>query len=200
MRVLSLLALLAALPIWPAGAQTPAQIEAVVAATFANAPKDWQSRVAQDETQLLCSQKRNDPSPAETAAIQAREAKTIVFPAGGALMGDWKRGAAIAQSGQGGQFSDPPGTVSGGNCYACHQMDPAEIAYGTLGPSLVGYGRLRDFSAEATHAAYARIFNPQAALACSNMPRFGHNKILTEQQIKDVTAYLMARDSPVNAP
>jgi sulfur-oxidizing protein SoxX len=30
------------------------------------------------------------------------------------------------------------------------------------------------------------------------MPRFGHAGILTEQQIKDVVALLMAPDSPVN--
>jgi sulfur-oxidizing protein SoxX len=30
------------------------------------------------------------------------------------------------------------------------------------------------------------------------MPRFGHKGILTEQQIKDVTALLMDPDSPVN--
>ncbi len=30
------------------------------------------------------------------------------------------------------------------------------------------------------------------------MPRFGHNGILSEQQIKDVVALLMDPDSPVN--
>jgi sulfur-oxidizing protein SoxX len=30
------------------------------------------------------------------------------------------------------------------------------------------------------------------------MPRFGHNGILTEQQIKDVVALLMDPESPVN--
>ena len=54
--------------------------------------------------------------------------------------------------------------------------------------------------AEAARAAYAKIYNPQAVLACSNMPRFGRNHVLNEQQIKDVTAYLMSRESPVNAP
>ena len=105
-----------------------------------------------------------------------------------------------AQNGRGGQFSDKPGTVSGGNCYACHQMDLKEISYGTIGPSLAGYGALRGFKAEAARDAFAKIFNAEAVLACSTMPRFGHNKVLTEQQIKDVTAYLMAPDSPVNTP
>jgi L-cysteine S-thiosulfotransferase len=33
---------------------------------------------------------------------------------------------------------------------------------------------------------------------CSNMPRFGSNKVLDEQQIKDVMAYLFDPESPVN--
>ena len=32
------------------------------------------------------------------------------------------------------------------------------------------------------------------------LPRFGHNGILTDQQIKDVVAFLLAPDSPVNEP
>jgi sulfur-oxidizing protein SoxX len=35
-------------------------------------------------------------------------------------------------------------------------------------------------------------------LACTNMPRFGHNSILTEQQILHVTALLLDPNSPVN--
>ena len=30
------------------------------------------------------------------------------------------------------------------------------------------------------------------------MPRFGANKILTVEQIRDIVALLMAKDSPVN--
>ena len=46
--------------------------------------------------------------------------------------------------------------------------------------------------------AWGKVFNPDAYAACSNMPRFGHNGILTEQQIRDVVALLMDPDSPVN--
>jgi sulfur-oxidizing protein SoxX len=38
----------------------------------------------------------------------------------------------------------------------------------------------------------------QSAQPCSITPRFGCHKVLTEQQIKDVMAYLMSPDSPVN--
>lgn len=179
-----------------ASAQT-ADVEAVVAATFADATGIWKDRVVQDETQRLCSLRRNDPTPAEADAIVARERAGIVIPAD--IKGTWKKGEDIAQNGRGGQFSDAPGTVSGGNCYACHQMAPAELSYGTLGPSLLNYGRLKDFSPEAARAAYAKVFNAQSAVACSTMPRFGRNGVLTEQQIKDVVSYLFDPASPVNA-
>ena len=51
---------------------------------------------------------------------------------------------------------------------------------------------------EAAARRYGKIYNAQAFTACSNMPRFGHNGILTEQQMKDVTALLLDPDSPVN--
>lgn len=202
MRILLLAALLFAplahaQPIPPAD---PARVDAAIAATFAGAPATWMPRVTQDETQRLCSLRRNEPTQAEAQAIVEREARTLVFPQGAIGPGNWRNGERIAQNGQGGQFSDAPGTASGGNCYACHQMAPAEISYGTLGPSLAGYGRLHEFKPEAARAAYAKVYNAQSALACSSMPRFGHNKILTEQQIIDIVAYLFAPDSPVNAP
>ena len=76
--------------------------------------------------------------------------------------------------------------------------EAAEISFGTLGPSLLGYGRAKDFSPAAQKELYERIYNPQSALACSNMPRFGHNKFLTVDQIKDLVALLMDPNSPVN--
>ena len=35
-------------------------------------------------------------------------------------------------------------------------------------------------------------------MPCSTMPRFGHNGVLDEQQVKDVTAFLFDPASPVN--
>jgi L-cysteine S-thiosulfotransferase len=88
--------------------------------------------------------------------------------------------------------------VNGGNCYACHQLAKSELAYGTLGPSLTDYGKDRDYEPEAAKAAFAKIFNAEASMPCTNMPRFGAHKFLTEQQIKDVVAFLFDRNSPVN--
>lgn len=180
------------------GSDLKATMTAVLQGMWSKPAAGWESRIAQDETQEVCSRFRNHPPEADTKAIMAREQASIVYPTQGNVQGDWKEGEKIAGSGRGGQFSDPPNTVNGGNCYACHQMAKKELSFGTLGPSLLNYGRDREFSPEAAMAAYAKIFNAQASVACSNMPRFGANKFLSEQQIKDVVAFLFDRDSPVN--
>ena len=175
------------------------ETDVVMAAAFASAAPDWQARVVQDETQRLCTRYRNTPPPDVAAAIMRREQATIVYPPDGRLSGDWTRGEAIAQSGYGLRFTDyPPARGIGGNCYACHQIDPAEVSFGTLGPSLMGYGAARKFAAADVKAVYERIYNPQAAMPCANMPRFGAAKILTIEQISDLVALVMSKDSPVN--
>ena len=175
-----------------------ATIARYIGATFGKASPEWQARMAADETIATCNATRNRPSPAEAAAIEARERARVVPPADGKALGDWREGFRVANSGLGGQFSDAPGTVNGGNCYACHQLDPAEISYGTLGPSLTGYGKARAYDPAAALAAYGKIFNSQSVLACSSMPRFGASKVLSERQIKDLVAYLFDPESPVN--
>ena len=191
-------------PVFTAHAQQPKVSPEIVAVVVKNTwqapPEGWQSRVDQDETQRICSETRNNPSKAQFEKIQAREAAAIVFPADGKVLGDWKAGEAIAQIGTGGQFSDKPDGPRGGNCYACHQMAPQELSYGTLGPSLIEYGKIRKFDAAEAKVAYAKIFNAHSVVPCSNMPRFGAHKFLSEQQLKDVTAYLFDAESPVNKP
>lgn len=183
----------------PTRAPDPARVEAVVAASFASAPEAWKARVSQDRMQQICSLTRNQPDAAQAAEIASTAKASVVMPPDAVLKGDWRSGAKIAQNGQGGQFSDGPNTISGGNCYACHQMALSEISYGTLGPSLSGYGKLHNYTPEAIRAAYTKVFNPHVTLACSSMPRFGLNKVLTAQQISDVVAYLFDPASPVNA-
>ena len=46
--------------------------------------------------------------------------------------------------------------------------------------------------------AYGRIYNSKAYNLCSQMPRLGHSGTLGEQQIRDLVAYLLDPDSPVN--
>ena len=177
----------------------PARADAVIKSAFPNAPADWQSRLVPDETMRACSAHHNNPPRPVADAIQQREKVTIAYPADGTLMGEWQKGERIAQSGYGLRFTDYPARgPNGGNCYACHQMTKAEVSYGTLGPSLLNYGKLRNFGEAETKAAYEKIYNSQATIPCSNMPRFGSNKVLTIEQIKDVVALLMSPDSPVN--
>lgn len=179
---------------------SPDTVAAYVKNTWKAPAEGWQSRIDQDETQRICSESRNNPAKADFEKILARELASVVYPADGKVLGDWKAGEAVAQIGTGGQFTDKADGPRGGNCYACHQMAPKELSFGTLGPTLIEYGKIRKFAAIDAKAAYAKIFNAQSVLPCSNMPRFGHNKFLTEQQIKDVTAYLFDPDSPVNKP
>jgi sulfur-oxidizing protein SoxX len=175
-----------------------ARVDKTVASSFTNLPAGWDDRLKQDEAQRICSETRNQPSEGQADKIVEAEKAKVALPADGKVVGDWKAGEKVAQNGRGFQFSDPAGTEAGGNCYACHQLDPKETSYGTLGPSLKGYGKAFKFSEEAAKATYAKIYDAQALLACSNMPRFGSNHVLTEKQIKDVTAYLFDPQSPVN--
>jgi sulfur-oxidizing protein SoxX len=158
-------------------------------------------RIAQDETQKFCS----DPVFANSKQgtkmsekIQKMNMDSIKQPSDGKYIGDWKKGEAIAQSGRGATWTDKADTVIGGGCYNCHQIDPKEISYGNIGPSLTGYGKLRGYSQEVVTYTWNRINNSKAYNACSNMPRFAHFKLLNEQQIQDVMALLLDPASPVN--
>jgi len=176
-----------------------AKIDAAIVAAFPTAPADWKLRFEQDETMKECSLHENAPAKAVADAIAKRERAKIEYPADGKLLGDWQSGENLAQSGYGLRFSDyPVRAVNGGNCYACHQLAKVEVSYGTIGPSLLNYGKIRNFSEADTKAAYDKIYDAQASYPCSNMPRFGANKVLTIDQIKDLVALVMSPDSPVN--
>ena len=156
-------------------------------------------RLDQDEAQKLCSIPPSVTLPREVAArIEEINLATVKYPADGRLLGNWRDGEKVAQSGVGMQYSDDPKRPSGANCYACHQITNEEISFGTIGPSLYNFGKVRGSSEAIQRYAFGKIYNSQAYSACSNMPRFGHKGILTEQQIKDVTALLLDPDSPVN--
>ena len=156
-------------------------------------------RLDQDDMQKLCSQYEGKPLPKDIAdKLEKAQQALIQYPADGNLMGDFKSGERIAQLGQGMQYSDNPSRPSGANCYACHQLSKAELSFGTIGPSLYNFGKIRGYTPEMQKYAYSKVYNSQAFSACSSMPRFGHSKILTEQQIKDVVALLMDPKSPVN--
>ena len=206
----------------PDDAVAAARLAAMVAASFqANGPVTL-ARLDQDETQKFCSDPRH-ASGAEFAAERGRiedlNRATIRWPtvpastAGAAVdarpasayLGDWKQGELIAQSGRGLTWTDPASSANGGNCYNCHMIDKKEISFGTIGPSLWNYGKLRGVTDPASAAAapvvkytWGKLWNSKASNACSNMPRVGHMGILTEAQLRDVMALLLDPNSPVN--
>ena len=156
-------------------------------------------RLEQDDTQRLCTLYANKPLPKDVAEmIEKLNMASIKWPADGKWLGDWKSGERIAQEGRGKQFSDDPKGPVGANCYACHQLSPQEVSFGTIGPSLLNFGKLRGYNDETRKYAYGKIWNADAYIACSNMPRFGHSQILSEQQVKDLVALLTDPASPVN--
>ena len=161
-----------------------------------------------DETNRLCSAAdvAGHPLDDNTArSIEAANFKTIKWPSDGKWSGDWKEGEKIAQSGRGMTWTDTAGAANGGNCYNCHQLSKEEISFGTIGPSLYNYGKLRGVSDPASPQAkpiveytWGKIWNSKAYNACSNMPRAGHAGILTEAQVRDIVGLLLDPKSQVN--
>jgi sulfur-oxidizing protein SoxX len=167
--------------------------------------REARDRMTQDRLQKVCSalgRSGKDMDRATAAKISALAEESITFPEEGITLGDWRRGEEIARSGYGYRIGhrvdDHESRTPGGNCYACHQLDPNEIAHGTLGPSLMGYGRLRGTSDAMLKHTYQILYNPHLFFPCTNMPRFGHQGTLTQEQISDVMAYLLDPESPVN--
>ncbi|MGQ0509051.1 MAG: sulfur oxidation c-type cytochrome SoxX [Betaproteobacteria bacterium] len=180
-----------------ATAEDLAQVTAVLKRDFRPRGQATMARVELDELQRLCNMHADNPPPELARRIEEQQLKSIPFPAGN-LVGDWKRGERVAQSGRGSMWSDKPGLQDGGSCYNCHQISPREQAYGTLGPSLAGFGKLRGNTPDMQKYVYGRIYNSKAYNACSQMPRLGHAGTLNEQQIKDLVGLLLDPGSPVN--
>ncbi len=96
-------------------------------------------RLVQDDANRECVAADVSGKPLDdkvAKAIEAANMKTIKWPAGGKFLGDWKEGDGLT-------WTDQAGAANGGNCYNCHQISKEEISFGTLGPSLYNYGKLR---------------------------------------------------------
>ena len=166
------------------------------------------ARLQQDESDAACSKAEGKALPdAAATAIEAANFQTVRMPADGRFIGDWKEGEKLAQNGRGMTWTDPSAATSanGGNCYNCHQIAKGEISYGTLGPSLHNYGKLRGVADPASAEArpvveytWRKLYNAKAFNACSGMPRFGHAGLLDETQLKNLMALLLDPKSPVN--
>ena len=155
-------------------------------------------RLEEDGLQAVCNRSGNKPPQAIARRLEQDQQAGIRYPADGKFLGDWRSGEKIAQSGSGFTWTDPSGVPAGGNCYNCHRLAPQELAFGSLGPALTGYGKTFGNTAEVQKYVYGKIYNAKATRLCSVMPRFGHVGALNEQQIKDLVALLLDPASPVN--
>ena len=163
-------------------------------------------RLTLDASNRACSEAAGAPLDEKLAkSIAAENLQTVKFPADGKLVGSWSEGEKIAQNGRGMTWSDKASEANGGSCYNCHQISKAELSYGSIGPSLYNYGKLRGVRDPASAGSkaivdytWSKLWNAKAFNACSGMPRFGHANILTVEQIKDVMALLLDPKSPVN--
>ena len=182
------------------------QALAMINASFRDQGIAKVDRLKQDLGQAACS---SDKPPADEVArrVEAEAMATIRWPAGGQYLGDWREGEKLAQNGRGMTWSDASAATSanGAQCYNCHQLDKKEISFGTIGPSLWNYGKLRGVTdvtaataAPIVQYTWGKLWNSKAYAACSNMPRFGHMKLLDESQIRDVMSLLLDPRSPVN--
>ncbi len=158
-------------------------------------------RLNQSDMQLACSESAETGKelPKDVSARLEKQAlATVKYPSDGVYLGDFKEGERIAQRGVGLQWSDNDTTVAGGNCYACHELSSQEIAFGNIGPSLKGYGKLRGNSKDVVTYTWGKLWNSHAYNACSQMPRYGDANILTTAQLKDLMALSLDPNSPVN--
>ncbi|MDP2019070.1 sulfur oxidation c-type cytochrome SoxX, partial [Hydrogenophaga sp.] len=117
-------------------------------------------RLNQDQANAECAVADATGKPMDakmTKAIEEASMKTVKWPTDGKFLGDWKEGEKIAQSGRGLTWTDKAGEANGGNCYNCHQISKEEISFGTLGPSLYNYGKLRGVSDPASAGGKAIV-------------------------------------------
>ena len=185
-----------------------AQLSSMLQRSFTDQGIAKVDRLKQDASNASCSEALGQPLPeAQAKAIEEANLKTIRAPSDGRFLGDWREGEKLAQNGRGMTWTDKSAAPSanGGNCYNCHQISKAEISFGTLGPSLYQYGKLRGVTDPASPASKAiveytwgKLYNAKAYNACSGMPRFGHGGLLDEKQLKHLMALLLDPASPVN--
>jgi sulfur-oxidizing protein SoxX len=143
-------------------AETQAKAAQVLKASFKARGQAGMDRLDQDDTQKLCTEYATAAPPKDVAEkIEKINIATIAWPADGKYLGDWRNGERIAQEGRGKQWSDDPAGPVGGNCYACHQLAPQEVSYGTIGPPLYQFGKVRGYNDEIRKYAYGRSTTPR---------------------------------------
>ncbi len=192
----------------PSGADLDKLTAEIVKASFRDEALIKVDRLQQDDANRECSAADVAGMPIDEKigkAIESANMKSIRWPGDGKFLGDWREGERIAQSGRGMTWTDDSAQANGGNCYNCHQIDKKEISYGTIGPSLYNYGKIRGVSdpdsadsKPIVEYTWGKIWNSKAYNACSNMPRAGHMGILSEAQVRHIVGLLLDPKSPVN--
>lgn len=189
----------AALAFSPLASAEPsyAEVQQIIKRDFKAKGQAKMDRLDQDVVQQVCTQSHDKPTADVAKALESDQLKAIPFPSG-SLIGKWKNGGKIAWSGKGMQWNEDPKKGAGGGCYNCHEIAPERPSFGTIGPSLRAFGKKRGSGADMQKYVYGKIYNAKAYTLCSNMPRFGTTGTLTEQQIKDLVAYVLDPASPNN--
>ncbi|WP_026331516.1 sulfur oxidation c-type cytochrome SoxX [Thioalkalivibrio sp. ALMg3] len=163
----------------------------------------WRDRMTQDELQKACSME-GDPDGETAGRVVAMARAGYERPEGGVELGDWRKGAELANSGygyrQGHNTDNHSQREAGGNCYNCHVFDPRVSEQGTIGPSLQNYGANRGTSEAVLNYVHEVISNPHQYFPCTQMPRFNSDRhqLLSDEQISHIMAYLLDPESPVN--
>ena len=189
----------------PAIIAPPAAADDPRTAAVATLQRDFKARgittvnlLVEDGVQAICNRTDDKPPKEIAQRLEQDQLAGIRWPADGKLVGDWKSGERIAQNGRGMAWSNPAGAPGGGSCYNCHRIGPQETSFGTVGPSLFQFGKIRGNGPDVQRYVYGKIYNAKAYSLCSQMPRFGHVGALSEQQIRDLVALLLDPASPVN--
>lgn len=163
----------------------------------------WRDRMTQDELQKACSME-GDPDGETAGRVVAMARAGYERPEGGVELGDWRKGAELANSGygyrQGHNTDNHSQREAGGNCYNCHVFDPRVSVQGNIGPSLQNYGANRGTSEAVLNYVHEVISNPHQYFPCTHMPRFNSDRhqLLSDEQISHLMAYLLDPESPVN--
>jgi len=189
----------AALLLSPAASADPTyeEVQKIIKRDFHAKGQAKMDRLDADAVQAVCTQSHDKPPAGVAKALESDQLAAIPVPSG-SLMGNWKEGAKTAWSGRGMQWNEDPKKPAGGGCYNCHEISAQRTSFGTIGPSLKEFGKKRGSGPETQRYVYTKIYNAKAYSLCTQMPRFGTTGTLTEQQIKDLVAYLLDPNSPNN--
>lgn len=173
MRGTMLLALMLSVQSGPGLAQFELDSDLAVDATTTN--KTMSARIVTHSGKLLWTEHRLDltrwPSldPHDARSIPRPVTALFVPP----LNGDVERGRAVAME------------PARGNCVACHAL-PRDAWPGEIGPSLL-HMKARGLSDE---QLYQRVFDARIVNPHTVMPPFGAFRTLSDQEIRDVVAFL----------